>query len=54
MAATQGHDGLVSLVPQPKGTEVTITCSNVPQGISAEDHAVGMASTLSNLAAFVE
>jgi uncharacterized protein YndB with AHSA1/START domain len=37
-----------------EGTEVTITASDVPPGISAEDHAQGLASTLSNLAAFVE
>jgi uncharacterized protein YndB with AHSA1/START domain len=43
-----------SLAPKAGSTEVTISCSNVPRGISAEDHAVGMASTLSNLAAFVE
>jgi uncharacterized protein YndB with AHSA1/START domain len=36
------------------GTEVSIVCENVPEGISAEDHQVGMGSTLANLAAFVE
>jgi uncharacterized protein YndB with AHSA1/START domain len=36
------------------GTEVTIRCENVPQGIRPEDHAVGMASTLKNLASFTE
>lgn len=43
-----------SLLPVADGTEVTITASDVPYGISAEDHAQGLASTLSNLAAFVE
>lgn len=43
-----------SLAPVAGGTEVTIACANVPSGISAEDHAVGMASTLANLAAFTE
>jgi len=38
----------------PEGTEVTITASDVPRGIAAEDHARGLASTLSNLAGFVE
>ena len=38
----------------PGGTEVTITASDVPRGISAEDHAQGLASTLSNLADFLE
>lgn len=36
------------------GTRVTIACENVPPGISAEDHQTGMASTLRNLAAFIE
>ncbi len=38
----------------PEGTEVTITARDVPSGISAEDHARGLASTLANLAAFLE
>ena len=37
-----------------KGTKVTISAHDVPTGISPEDHAEGMASTLANLAAFVE
>lgn len=36
------------------GTRVDITAVGVPDGISAEDHATGMASSLSNLAAYVE
>lgn len=43
-----------ALTPIPEGTIVTITCENVPAGIRPEDHAAGMASTLRNLAAFVE
>ncbi|WP_245656842.1 SRPBCC family protein [Sphingomonas asaccharolytica] len=43
-----------SLRPVPGGTEVTIEAFDVPPGISAEDHAQGMASTLANLAAFLE
>ena len=43
-----------TLTPVPGGTEVGIVCENVPAGIRAEDHQVGMASTLANLAAFVE
>lgn len=39
--------------PAPDGTNVTITAENVPAGISAEDHAAGLASTLENLASFV-
>ncbi|HEX7848579.1 MAG TPA: SRPBCC family protein [Sphingomonas sp.] len=43
-----------SLRAVPQGTEVTITASDVPSGISAEDHAQGLASTLANLADFLE
>ena len=35
-------------------TLVTVRADGVPPGISAEDHAVGMASSLANLAAYVE
>jgi uncharacterized protein YndB with AHSA1/START domain len=36
------------------GTRVDITAGDVPDGISAEDHATGLASSLANLAAYVE
>jgi uncharacterized protein YndB with AHSA1/START domain len=36
------------------GTRVDITADNVPDGISAEDHATGLASSLANLAERVE
>ncbi|MGF6173068.1 SRPBCC family protein [Ensifer sp. 4252] len=36
------------------GTRVRVTCANVPEGISHEDHEVGLSSTLANLAAFTE
>jgi uncharacterized protein YndB with AHSA1/START domain len=36
------------------GTRVEIVAEDVPEGISAEDHAVGLASSLENLATFVE
>lgn len=36
------------------GTKVTIRAENVPPGISAADHRAGMASTLKNLANFIE
>jgi uncharacterized protein YndB with AHSA1/START domain len=36
------------------GTRVEIIADDVPDGISAEDHAAGLASSLENLAAFVE
>jgi uncharacterized protein YndB with AHSA1/START domain len=40
--------------PTPGGTRVRITATNVPPGISAEDHAAGMGSSLAQLAALVE
>jgi uncharacterized protein YndB with AHSA1/START domain len=36
------------------GTRVDLVAEQVPDGISAEDHAVGLSSSLANLAAFVE
>jgi uncharacterized protein YndB with AHSA1/START domain len=36
------------------GTRVDITADDVPDGISAEDHAVGLASSLASLAHYVE
>lgn len=36
------------------GTKVTIRCENVPAGVSENDHIEGIASTLKNLAAYVE
>jgi len=36
------------------GTIVTVTAENVPSGISRADHEKGMASSLANLAAYVE
>jgi len=36
------------------GTRVDIEAVDVPDGISAEDHATGMSSSLDNLARFVE
>ncbi len=35
---------------QADGTLVTIEATDVPPGISPEDHAVGLASSLENLA----
>lgn len=43
-----------NLVPVAGGTEVTISCENVPSGIGASDHRAGIRSSLQNLAAFVE
>jgi hypothetical protein len=36
------------------GTRVDIVAEDVPDGISREDHAAGLASSLTNLAAYVE
>ena len=36
------------------GTRVEITAHDVPDGISADDHAAGMTSSLDNLASYVE
>src|SRR4051794_18793450 len=36
------------------GTRVEIRADDVPAGISAEDHAAGLGSSLANLAAFLE
>ena len=36
------------------GTRVDIVAEDVPDGISAEDHAAGLACSLANLAAYVE
>ncbi len=43
-----------SLAARPEGTEVTIRCEDVPEGIRKEDHDAGLRSTLSNLAAFTQ
>jgi hypothetical protein len=36
------------------GTRVDIRADGVPAGISAEDHAAGMASSLASLAAYLD
>jgi uncharacterized protein YndB with AHSA1/START domain len=42
------------LSPAAAGTRVSIVAEDVPDGISAEDHAAGLDSSLVNLAAYVE
>jgi uncharacterized protein YndB with AHSA1/START domain len=42
-----------TLTANAGGTEVTVTAADVPEGIDAKDHEVGMSSTLQNLADFV-
>jgi uncharacterized protein YndB with AHSA1/START domain len=43
-----------SLEPAPEGTNVTVSAADVPPGISEADHQAGLASSLENLARFVE
>lgn len=44
-----------SLLPVDEhSTEVTVEATNVPDGVSARDHAEGLTSSLSNLAAYLE
>jgi uncharacterized protein YndB with AHSA1/START domain len=42
------------LQPADEKTLVSVVAENVPQGISRTDHEIGMASSLENLAEFVE
>jgi uncharacterized protein YndB with AHSA1/START domain len=42
------------LTPGDTGTRVTIRAEDVPEGISAADHAAGLGSSLANLAAYLE
>lgn len=43
-----------TLAPIPEGTRVTFTATNVPDAITAADHAEGMNSSLLNLEAYLE
>lgn len=43
-----------TLTPAMGGTHVTVSAESVPVGISPHDHEVGMASSLANLARYVE
>lgn len=43
-----------SVAPEEGGTLVELRADDVPSGISAEDHAEGMTSSLANLAAHLE
>ena len=42
------------VTPVEAGTRVDIRADEVPDGISAEDHAAGLASSLTNLSAYFE
>lgn len=43
-----------NLEPRPGGTLVTCTADDVPRGIDRDDHEAAIASSLANLARFVE
>jgi uncharacterized protein YndB with AHSA1/START domain len=45
---------ITTFADAPGGTEVAITCENIPGGIKPEDNAMGCRSSLQNLAALVE
>ena len=42
------------LAPHAGGTRIDVIADDVPEGISAEDHAEGMAASLDNLARYLE
>jgi uncharacterized protein YndB with AHSA1/START domain len=42
------------VTPADAGTRVNIVAEDVPDGVSAEDHAAGLDSSLTKLAAYVE
>ena len=52
------YDGTMTmsweLAVDGSGTRLVITAEDVPDGISAQDHEAGLASSLENLAAFLE
>jgi len=45
---------VTTLEPVAGDTRVTVSCEDVPPGISEDDHRQGIASSLANLAAFTE
>jgi uncharacterized protein YndB with AHSA1/START domain len=53
-----GYKGTMTMIWEvaqvENGTRVEIRANNVPAGISAEDHAAGLASSLANLATYLE
>lgn len=52
------HSGTMTMTwqvtPVEEGTRVEFIAANVPDGISAEAHAAGLASSLENLAGYIE
>lgn len=45
---------ITTLADAPDGTEIAMTCKNIPRGIKPEDNAMGCRSSLQNLAALLE
>lgn len=43
-----------SVEPDPGGSVVTVTCRDVPEGITAEDHAAGLNASLAQLGQYLE
>ncbi|WP_026930845.1 SRPBCC domain-containing protein [Glycomyces tenuis] len=43
-----------TVAPSGAGSRVEISAADVPTGVSAEDHAAGLASSLANLASYLE
>jgi len=43
-----------SITPVPAGTRVDFVATDVPDGITAEDHAAGLAASLAGLARYLE
>ncbi len=41
---------IAAFADAPDGTEITMTCENIPNGIAPEDNAMGCRSSLQNLA----
>ena len=48
------HDHHLEVTAVAGGTRLDIRADDVPDGISADDHAAGLASSLTNLAAHLE
>ena len=41
------------LIPVDGGTRVSVTAENVPESVSEQDHAVGLASSLEKLPLYI-
>ena len=45
---------ITTFADAPGGTEIAMTCENIPRGISPDDNAMGCRSSLQNLASLLE